>query len=280
VDAGDCRNRSSTLAVVIRRFALASFAAAASAATVTLAMSAPAFAHIDPDPVEAQAGSTLSVAFTIEHGCDGSPTVQLDMRLPEGVTDAEPEPFEDFEGSIDDDVITYVGGPLADDQEATFSVRMTLPPTPDTTIFFPIVQRCEQGEIRWIGIPDEPGDELDEPAPALALTGPVASTTAPVSTEPAVVPAPPTVPAETEAPSSTDPGTDAETNPETDDTLVATAITEPESSIPAAGEDDGSDSDTGTIFFIATVVVVLGLGVFVYFRARSARAGQSPSDAG
>jgi uncharacterized protein YcnI len=252
---------------VLRRLALISSAASAA----VLALANPVFAHIDPDPSEAQAGSTLSVAFTIEHGCDGSPTVQLDMRLPDGVTDAEPEPFEGFESSIDGDVISYVGGPLADDQEATFAITMTLPPTPDTTIFFPIVQRCEEGEIRWIGIPDEPGQELDEPAPALALTGPVASTTVPDATVPAVDPAPPTVPSETAAPPATDQETDA--------TVIATAITEPESSIPASGEDDSSDSDTGTIFFIVTMVVVLGLGVFVYFRARSARSGNS-SDAG
>ena len=101
---------------------------------------------------------------------------------------------------------------------------MTLPPTPDTTIFFPIVQRCEEGEIRWIGIPDEPGQELDEPAPALALTGPVASTIVPDSTVPAVDPAPPTDPSEATTPPATD--------PETDDTVVATASTEPSSSIP------------------------------------------------
>jgi uncharacterized protein YcnI len=256
---------------VLRRLVLISSAAAAAA---VLALANPVFAHIDPDPSEAQAGSTLSVAFTIEHGCDGSPTVQLDMRLPDGVTDAEPEPFEDFEGSIDGNVISYVGGPLADDQEATFAVTMTLPPTPDTTIFFPIVQRCEEGQIRWIGIPDEPGQELDEPAPALALTGPVASTTVPVSTDPAVVPAPPTSPSDTSAPRATDPTTD----PATDGTVVATATSDPETTTPA--EDDSSDSDTGTFFFIATMVVVLGLGVFVYFRARSARARQDSSDAG
>lgn len=251
---------------MIRRLALLSVAAA----TATLALSAPAFAHIDPDPSEAQAGSTLSIAFTIEHGCDGSPTVQLDMRLPEGVTDAEPEPFEGFEGSVDGDVLTYVGGPLADDEEATFSVLMTLPPTADTTIFFPVVQRCEEGEIRWIGIPDEPGDELDEPAPALALIGPVASTTTPVSTDPAVVPVPPTAPSDTVAPAATDPATE--------ETVVATATSEPETTTPV--EDDSSDSDTGTLFFVITMVVVLALGVFVYFRARSARAGQDSTDAG
>jgi uncharacterized protein YcnI len=261
---------------VLRRLVLISSAAVAAA----VALANPVFAHIDPDPSEAQAGSTLSVAFTIEHGCDGSPTVQLDMRLPDGVTDAEPEPFEDFEGSIDGGVITYVGGPLADDQEATFAVTMTLPPTPDTTIFFPIVQRCEEGEIRWIAIPDEPGQELDEPAPALALTGPVASTTVPVSTDPAVDPVTPTAPADAGTPSATDRATDTDdtTDPATDGTVVATATSEPATTTPA--EDDSGDSDTGTFFFIATMVVVLGLGVFVYFRARSARAGRDSSDVG
>ena len=43
---------------------------------------------------------------------------------------------------------TFAGGPLPDDVEGTFGVTMTLPATPDTTIYFPFVQRCEVGEIR------------------------------------------------------------------------------------------------------------------------------------
>ncbi|HYN31390.1 MAG TPA: DUF1775 domain-containing protein, partial [Ilumatobacteraceae bacterium] len=69
---------------MIRRTLLLSSVSAIAA----VAFSSAALAHIDPDPTEAQAGSTLSVAFTVEHGCDGSPTIQLDMRLPEGVNDA------------------------------------------------------------------------------------------------------------------------------------------------------------------------------------------------
>ncbi len=117
------RGLSQPVVYARRRDSSTSLLLSLAAATATLAVSAPVLAHIDPDPSEAQAGSTLSVAFTIEHGCDGSPTVQLDMRLPDGVTDAEPEPFEGFEGSIDGDVISYVGGPLADDQEATFAMH-------------------------------------------------------------------------------------------------------------------------------------------------------------
>lgn len=118
------------------------------AVTGVLAVASPAFAHVDPDPEVGQAGSRLSVGFTVQHGCEGSPTVQLDMRLPDGVADAQPEPPAGWTGSIESNVITFLGGPLPDDQELTFRVLMTLPPTPDTTIYFPFVQRCQVGEIR------------------------------------------------------------------------------------------------------------------------------------
>ena len=234
----------------------------AGSALAALAIASPAVAHIDPDPTEAQAGSTLSVAFTVEHGCDGSRTIQLDMRLPEGVTEASPDPIEGWEGSIDADVVTFVGGPLPDDEEGTFSVTMTLPPTPDTTIFFPFVQRCEVGEIRWIAIPTgTAGDEPEEPAPAMALTGPVATTTAPPATTapssiaPSSTAAPTTTAAAATTVAPTVPGTDAPTSTD----LVAVTT-----------EENGSQN-TGTWFFVASVAAVLGLGVFVAFRARSAR---------
>jgi len=236
---------------MIRRTLLLSIASALAA----IAIASPALAHIDPDPTEAQAGSTLSVAFTVEHGCDGSPTIQLDMRLPEGVTGASPDSIDGWEGSTEADVVTFVGGPLPDAEEGTFSVTMTLPPTPDTTIYFPFVQRCEVGEIRWIAIPtDGSGTEADEPAPALLLTGPVATTTAPATTAAPTTAAPTT--------------TAATTVPET--TVADTAATT--TSEPAfVGIDENGSQNTGTWFFIASVAAVLGLGVFVAFRARSAR---------
>ena len=242
---------------MIRRLAL--FAATTSA--VLLATGGLASAHIDPDPVEAQAGSRLAVGFTVEHGCEGSPTVQLDMRLPEGVADPVTEPADGWDGSVEivdgETIVTFAGGPLADDVEGTFSVTMTLPPTPDATIHFPFVQRCEVGEIRWIQIPSEPGDELDEPAPAMTLTGPVASV-------------PPTAPPTTPV---TEPAT---TEPATTDTAVAPSTSEP---VPvSAGVDDGASSRPGTIMFIASVTVILGIGAFVVFRSRQARGRVSNDD--
>ena len=236
-----------------------------------LAIGGVASAHIDPDPTEAQAGSRLTVGFTVEHGCEGSPTVQLDMRLPEGVDDPVAEPVDEWDGSIDtvdgDTIVTFVGGPLADDVEGTFSVTMTLPPTPDETIYFPFVQRCEVGEIRWIGIPAEPGDDLDEPAPAMVLTGPVA-------TVPTTVPVTDTTDAA--APSTTDAGVVATTDaPATTEDLPETSVAPSTSEPIATGIDEDGDPRTGTIMFIVSIAAVVGLGAFVAFRSRQARAGSS-----
>ena len=257
---------------MIRR--LVSAVAIASAALLVSA--APALAHIDPDPKQAQAGSRLSVGFTVEHGCEGSPTNQLDMRLPAGASDPVPEDVDGWDGSVEtvdgDTIVTFAGGPLADDVEGTFAVTMTLPATPDTTIYFPFVQRCEVGEIRWIGIPSEPGEELDEPAPAMNLTGPVAtvppgttvpdsttpSSTTPATTTPSATTAPATTPVPTEAPADT---TEV---PATSDVVVV-----------SEGASDSGGVNSGTIAFIITIAVVLGLGAFVAFRARQARAANS-----
>jgi periplasmic copper chaperone A len=260
-----------------------------SAALALLALAvagSPASAHIDPDPKEAQAGSRLTVGFTVEHGCDGSPTVRLDMRLPAGVVDPVAEPVDGWTGSVatttDGTIVSFVGGPLADDVEGTFGVTMTLPPTPDTTIYFPFVQRCEAGEIRWIGIPAEPGDDLDEPAPAMILIGPVA-TTVPTTTPPV------TTPASTESNSA--PPT---TEPAPTTTAAASETTSPDTTDPvlvAAGDGSSGGSNTGTIAFVLTLAVMLVLGVTVAYRARQSRAafkadatgagtGVAPGDAG
>ncbi len=215
----------------------------------------------------------MTVGFTVEHGCEGSATTQLDMRLPAGVVDAVVEPVEDWEGAVEtvdgDTIVTFVGGPLPDDVEGTFAVTMTLPPAPDVTIYFPFVQRCEVGEIRWIGIPAEPGDELDEPAPAMDLTSPVATTSAPTdSTEPATTePSATTEPTVTTEPATTQPSaTSAEPDPS--DTVAI-----------VVSDDEVGNSATGTVAFIVTMAVVFALGGFVAYRSRQARAATA-ADAG
>jgi hypothetical protein len=144
---------------------------------------------------------------------------------------------------------------------------MTLPATPDTTIYFPFVQRCEVGEIRWIGIPAEPGDDLDEPAPAMTLTGPVATLPPEVTVPDSAIPSS-SVPGVTE-PVATDAVAPTSTEALADTTDV------PSTSAPeliAANTDRTGSSGTGTIIFIVTMATVVGLGAFVAYRARQTRA--------
>ena len=213
-----------------------------------------ALAHIDPEPSEAPAGSLQSIGFTVEHGCDGSPTVQLDMLLPEAVLQPVAEAPSGWTGSIADTaegaVVTFVGGPLPDDVEGTFRVQMLLPRAAGSTLYFPFVQRCEQGEIRWIDIPSDPSaDELDEPAPALLLTAELPGTTDPP-------------PATTAAPEAT-------VAPETTDAPLATS---PVPDTSAVDDGDGSSS-TGAVVFVG-VGLVVALGAAVLW-LRSRRSGGS-----
>jgi len=228
------------------------------ATTVVLSFASPVLAHVDPDPEEAQAGSQLSVGFTVQHGCDGSPTVQLDMRLPDGVTGAEPEPPDGWTGTVEADVITFTGGPLPDDQELTFRVLMTLPPTPDTTIYFPFVQRCEVGEIRWIAIPsDGSGTELDEPAPAMRLTGPAVTTTTAAVTTTAAATTTTAAATTTAAPSTLAPPSTTSSNPSVPATSIAS--------------EAGKDSSAGTFVFIGAIAVIAAVASVLVVRSRRQR---------
>lgn len=227
----------------------------------------PAAAHIDPEPEEAPAGSRQSIGFTVEHGCDGSPTVRLDMRLPDGVRDPVPEPPEGWTGTVaetpDGVVVTFEGGPLPDDVEGTFRVEMLLPRTEGATLYFPFVQRCEVGEIRWIDVPtDATSGELDEPAPALRLTAELPGTTDP---PPPTTTPPPT----TAAPSTTATAAPSSEPATTEPSVPATA---PPSSVEPATTDAASGdggSDTAVVVGIVVALVALGVAAAVVLVRRS-----------
>lgn len=241
--------------------------AALGAVVAAVVGAAPVSAHIDPDPSQAPAGSVQSIGFTVEHGCDGSPTVRLDMRLPDGVRDPVPEPPEGWTGSVaettDGVVVTFEGGPLPDDVEGTFRVQLLLPRAEGATLYFPFVQRCEVGEIRWIDVPtDGSSGELAEPAPALLLTAELPGTTDP----PAPTTAAPVTTVEVTEPSTTAPETTAPT--------TEPATTEPAPTVPATAastapvSDDGGSSN-GVVIAIVAVVVAAGAAAAVVVARRS-----------
>ena len=47
---------------------------------------APAFAHVTVSPSVATAGSYTVLTVSVPHGCDGSPTTKVSIKIPDGST--------------------------------------------------------------------------------------------------------------------------------------------------------------------------------------------------
>ena len=158
----------------------------------TLAASA-ANAHITLENRQATIGSAYKAVFAVAHGCAGSATVRIRVQIPEGVIAVKPMPkpgwtLETVKGkyaasynhhgaTIAEGVkeVAWSGGKLMDDNYDEFVVSTFLAGSlkPNTTLYFPVVQECEQGISRWIDIPEGDktahGHDGKSPAPGLKL---------------------------------------------------------------------------------------------------------------
>ena len=165
--------------------------AAGLAGLASLALAAPAAAHITTDPAEAPSDGYATVSFQIPHGCEESPTTQFSVQIPPSVASATPaispnwtirtkegkkDPVELHGEKITSGVseVTYMAKtPLPADRLDFVYMSLKMPAgKPGESIYFPTVQKCEQGETRWIQIPaeGESEDDLESPAPAVVLT--------------------------------------------------------------------------------------------------------------
>lgn len=231
----------------MRRRLPSSLAVAASAVACGLLLPTPAAAHVEPEVTTVPAGSTAEVQFTVEHGCDGSPTVKLEFQVPDGITDAQPIEEAGWTGSVVDGVVTYTGGSLPDDQQADFGIRFTVPGTVGDTIRFPMIQTCEEGQLDWI----QDGEDAERPAPAVEVGEPDPNaTTVPVPAETTTTAA---AASTTVAPTTAAPST-------TSATPAATPTT--------ADDEDDDGSGALVLSLIAAIVVVLGGGGFLAYRMR------------
>ncbi|MEO6178384.1 MAG: DUF1775 domain-containing protein [Devosia sp.] len=166
---------------MIRNFARAILA------TATFAILAlPAYAHVTLLVGEAHIGGGYKAVLRIPHGCDGSATVGVKVKLPEGFINAKPQPKAGWvldiqkgnyaktytlygsdvtKGALE---VSWSGGNLPDDQYDEFAVNGTLAADLDITkpLFFAIIQTCAEGETAWI---DVTGNPDSEPAASLTL---------------------------------------------------------------------------------------------------------------
>jgi uncharacterized protein YcnI len=135
----------------------------------------PAGAHITLENREATVGSSYKAVFTVPHGCAGSATIKLSIKIPEGVIAVEPVPKSgwnvetvkgkyaaeyDYQGAkVSEGVqeVVWSGGRLPDKTREEFVVNAFLTDglSPNSILYFPVVQECEQGISRWIDIPAE-----------------------------------------------------------------------------------------------------------------------------
>ena len=159
------------------------------AMTVALLSAAPVFAHATLDSADAPADSFFQFGINVAHGCEGSPTLKVRVRIPPGVTGVKPQPKPGWDvdirkeklatpsdaghGRTVSETVAEVAwtGKLLDEHFDRFVLHMKLPDKPGSTLYFPTVQECERGVHRWIEIPaaGKSASDLKEPAPALKL---------------------------------------------------------------------------------------------------------------
>ena len=138
-------------------------------AVVLLAAGGIAAAHVEADPLAMQVSTTGTVAFNVEHGCDGSPMTSLKIQIPTGVTGVAAVDKAGWTATVTGDTIEFKGGPLDAATPDHFDVTLTAPAVAGD-IHFPAIETCEKGEIAWIEIPAEGAPEPEFVAPTIKIT--------------------------------------------------------------------------------------------------------------
>jgi len=145
-------------------------------------------AHVVLTEPMAHAGAPYVGHFRVGHGCAGAATTAVEVRLPEGVTAAKPQPKPGWTLEIKREPLTQPvkgegggllhervaaviwRGRLPDDEFDEFALMAKLPATLGP-LYFPTLQTCEKGEERWTDIP-APGaawGSVPHPAPVVTL---------------------------------------------------------------------------------------------------------------
>ncbi len=272
---------------------LPSLIAVAGAAVLAFIPTA-AEAHTETDVVAVPADSTATVTLRPQHGCGGSPTINVAVRAP--VAGSIAEDVEGWTASSTPDadgftVLEWVGGVLPADEPGAFPVEFTVPDAVGELLVFPAVQGCEDGsELAWIS--GDPGTEF--PAPRVLILAAGSEPAATIDDVPLDAPGrdqltavididnpaatTTTAPATTTAPSTTSDTEPATTQPAGVAT-TDTADTEPATTQPAPAESaptdtvpaDSDDASSATPWIIGGILLVAAIAVAAVIVARRRR---------
>ncbi|KSV69976.1 DUF1775 domain-containing protein [Sinorhizobium sp. Sb3] len=159
---------------------------------LTLAASGIAHAHATFENDKAPVESTFKAVLQVPHGCDGKPTTEVQIKLPEGFVFAKPQPKPgwelevikgDYQKTYDNHgekvssgpvEIRWKGGNLSDDYYDTFVVRGKLSGfDKETVLAFPTTQLCgTEGKVVWdqVAAEGQNAHDLKSPAPTVTVT--------------------------------------------------------------------------------------------------------------
>jgi uncharacterized protein YcnI len=150
-----------------------------------------AAAHVTLETREAPVGASYKAVLRLPHGCEGTATTSVRVRIPEGVIGVKPMPkagwtintvkgkypktYSLYHAQVSEGVVelSWSGGPLLDAwyDEFVFIAFLADDLEAGKTLYVPVVQECEKGVHRWIEIPaaGQPAHDLKQPAPSLRL---------------------------------------------------------------------------------------------------------------
>ncbi len=168
------------------------FAAAGVAALVFVSACADAGAHVALEAKQAKVGAGYKAVLGVPHGCDGQPTTEVIVDIPEGVIGVKPMPkpgwtlslskgpyarsYAFYHGEAKSEgvkQVTWSGGSLPDEyfDQFVLSTFIAGELEPGAKLYFPVTQKCANGEQRWSEVPADGQDahSLEHPAPQLML---------------------------------------------------------------------------------------------------------------
>lgn len=143
------------------------------AAVAALAFSNGASSHALSVDKDAPAGGWHLVQIGIPHGCGGSPTTAVRIRIPDDIFMVRPEVKAGWEMKMNmrkmdppitsegvtysesiDEVI-WSGNSLGDLEFDRFLLLALMPREENKTVYFRTIQECADGENKWVEIPEE-----------------------------------------------------------------------------------------------------------------------------
>lgn len=153
-------------------------------------LAATSHAHVSLEQPKAEAGSYYRAAFRVGHGCEGSATREVTVRIPGGFRGAKPmvkpgwtigirkeklaTPYDSHGRQITEDVVEVswkANSPesyLADAWYDEFIVRLQLPQKAGPQ-WFDVLQLCEKGQWNWVEKPASGTSTQGLRAPAVLL---------------------------------------------------------------------------------------------------------------